>query len=70
MASHLRGQLQATDTLFVHDQNLEAAKNFEEESKSPSNKQGAKVEAVSSPRDAAEQSVSQQPSLYFFRRCI
>ena len=57
MALNLRNKLQATDSLLVHDRDTGVAKKLEEEVKSAGNRQGANIEVVDSPRDAAEQSV-------------
>ena len=67
MALNLRNKLQATDTLFVHDQNTDVAKKLEEETKNADDRHGANVEVVDAPRDAAEQSVSRYSSVNSFR---
>ena len=58
MASNLRKKLPSSDTLIVYDQNSEVIRKFEEEAASAGQNTGASIEAVNSPRAAAEHSVS------------
>jgi ornithine cyclodeaminase/alanine dehydrogenase-like protein (mu-crystallin family) len=66
MARNLQTKLPSTDTLRIYDINQESVTRFADEAKTTPS--GAAVQAASSVREAAEDSVSPPPRFYTFQR--